>query len=557
MFIDDVLATNRRPCHAATPMIQLVTNGTVITGPQRTCAMAIEDGVVVALGDEALDWSTSWHEVIDLDGGVALPGFRDGHAHPLTGGLDKVMLSLAGLGSIEAIQAAVRRWAETHPELTWIEGRGYDPSLLPRGVGDAVVLDAAVSDRPVALHSSDYHMLWVNTAALNAAGISADTPDPELGTIVRHGDGSPVGTLLEWDAMALVGRHIPVLDLESRLVGLRSGMDTLSANGIVWVQDAVADADTLAVYLAGLRSGLFTCRVNLAWQAEPRSWVRQRAEFGAARATLGADPAEARWLTGNTVKFFADGVIEGGTGFLLEPYDDEPGCCGLPNWAPDALAEAVRAFDADGFQIHIHAIGDGGVRMALDAIEFAVLHNGRRDRRPVIAHTQVVDLADRARFAQLGVIANFEPLWACLDSNMVELTIPRLGPRRTALQFPIRSLQGLGGPISFGSDWPVSSINPLLGMSVAVTRQNAQGDPESGWLPEERLPIAQALAAYTSGSAYQAFDDAAGTLAVGAPADFCVLEKDITSMSGREIADVAVVQTYLGGLRAGRADSGD
>lgn len=538
-------------------MKRLVTNGTVITGTQRASAMAVEDGAVVALGDEALDWVSSWDEVIDLEGGVAIPGFRDGHAHPLSGGMDAVMLSLGGLRSIEEIQSAVRGWAAEHPEQPWIEARGYDPSLLPHGVGDASVLDAAVLDRPVALHSSDHHMMWVNSAALRAAGITAETPEPELGTIVRHGDGSPVGTLLEWDAVALVGRHLPVLDLETRLAGLRAGMAALSSHGIVWVQDASVDADTLSVYLAAARAGLLTCRVNLAWRAEPRTWERQRAEFVAARASLREDPATVGRLTGNTVKFFADGVIEGGTGFLLEPYDDAPGCCGLPNWTAGALAEAVRAFDTDGFQIHIHAIGDGGVRMALAAIESAVRHNGARDRRPVIAHTQLVDPADRARFAELGVIANFEPLWACLDNSMLALTMPRLGPRRSALQYPIASIAALGAPISFGSDWPVSSVSPLQGLAVAVTRQNAQGAPESGWLPEERVPIAQALAAYTAGTAYQAFDHRAGTLAVGAAADFCVLEKDITTMSGREIADVGVVQTYLGGERAGPGDSGD
>ena len=159
---------------------------------------------------------------------------------------------------------------------------------------------------------------------------------------------------------------------------------------------------------------------------------------------MAADPVASPWLTAHTVKFFADGVIEAGTGFLLEPYDDVPGCCGLPNWSPEGLAEAVRAFDADGFQIHIHAIGDGGVRMALDAIEHAARMNGPRDRRPVIAHTQLVAVADRQRFVDLGVIANFEPLWACLDDSMEQLTIPRLGAERSALQYPIGSLHSLG-----------------------------------------------------------------------------------------------------------------
>ena len=176
----------------------------------------------------------------------------------------------------------------------------------------------------------------------------------------------------------------------------------------------------------------------------------------------------------------------------------------------------MTAFDEDGFQIHIHAIGDGGVRMALDAIEEAAARNGSRDRRAVIAHTQLVQPSDRGRFATLGVIANFEPLWACLDPTMEELTIPRLGPERSALQYPIGSIAGSGARISFGSDWPVSSMHPLHGLAVAVTRQNQRWDARVGWLPEERLPIQQALAAYTSGTAYQGFeDDTGGSIVVG------------------------------------------
>ena len=222
-------------------------------------------------------------------------------------------------------------------------------------------------------------------------------------------------------------------------------------------------------------AGVLTCRINAAFKADPVSWVRQRSGFLDARRDLEADGVVSPWLTARTVKFFADGVIEAGTGFLLEPYEDAPHSCGLPNWSPDALKEAVRTFDADGFQIHIHAIGDAGVRMALDAIEHAALLNGARDRRPVIAHTQLVHPDDRARFAALGVIANFEPLWACLDGSQVDLTLPRLGPARSSLQYPIATLARLGAPVSFGSDWPVSSHRPLDGLAVAVDATQRQG----------------------------------------------------------------------------------
>ena len=209
----------------------------------------------------------------------------------------------------------------------------------------------------------------------------------------------------------------------------------------------------------------------------------------------------------------------------------------------------MRVFDADGFQIHIHAIGDAGVRIALDAIEQAARLNGARDRRPVIAHTQLVHPNDRARFGALGVIANFEPLWACLDASQTELTLPRLGPERSSLQYPIATLARLGATVSFGSDWPVSSHRPLDGLAVAVTRRNERGEPLDGWVPEERIPILQAIHAYTAGSAFQAFDDDAGALSVGARADLAVLDCDITAIAGSDVPGASVDETWVGGAR--------
>jgi predicted amidohydrolase YtcJ len=221
-----------------------------------------------------------------------------------------------------------------------------------------------------------------------------------------------------------------------------------------------------------------------------------------------------------------------------------------PKWPPEELAEAVAAFDADGFQLRLHAIGDAGVRAALDAIEHATSVNGPRDRRPLIAHTQLVHPADLPRFARLGVVANFEPLWARLDPVMVNLTIPRLGPDRAARQYPIGSLARSGARISFGSDWPVSSVVPMEGLAVAVTRQTGTGDPPGGWLPAERLPVAAALAAYTSGGAWQAFEeDSAGTITVGKRADLALLGADPTTIDGAELAAVPVLGTWLAGVQ--------
>jgi predicted amidohydrolase YtcJ len=252
----------------------------------------------------------------------------------------------------------------------------------------------------------------------------------------------------------------------------------------------------------------------------------------------------------STVKFFADGVVEAGTAALLAPYEDDRHDHGMQVWRPDALAEAVASFDALGYQAHIHAIGDAGVRAALDAVEHAARVNGPRDRRPVVAHVQLVDPADLGRFAELGVIANFEPLWAQLDAAQEVLTLPRLGPGRGPAQYPMGSVVRSGARVSFGSDWPVTSLVPLEGVRTAVTRQTPDGQPPEGWVPDERLAVADALRAYTEGSAYQAFAETRrGALAVGADADLVWLDRDPFTTRPAELADIRVLGTWLAGRR--------
>jgi predicted amidohydrolase YtcJ len=257
-------------------------------------------------------------------------------------------------------------------------------------------------------------------------------------------------------------------------------------------------------------------------------------------------------VSARTVKFFADGVIEAGTASLLAPYTDQPHTCGLPVWGRDELAAAAAAFDADGFRLHIHAIGDAGVRNALDAIEHVISVNGMSDRRPVIAHVQLVDPADVSRFAQLGVIANVEPLWAQLDPLQRDLTMPRLGEARATLQYPFGSLVATGAVLSMGSDWPVSSHRPLDGLAIAVTRQTADGHPGQGWLPHERLAPETAISAYTAGSAYQSYEEGQrGVLTMGARADLTWLARDPLATPARDWPSIAVQGTWLGGARSG------
>jgi hypothetical protein len=277
-------------------------------------------------------------------------------------------------------------------------------------------------------------------------------------------------------------------------------------------------------------------------------WKDQLGEFTAARNRVRGGARG--WLTARTVKFFADGVIEAGTAALLDPYQDCPHSHGIANWTPSELADAIAAADAAGFQAHVHAIGDAGVRLALDAIAETARRNGPADRRPTVAHIQLIDPADLPRFAALGVIANLEPLWAQPDPLMTELTLPRLGAARGARQYQARSLLRSGVRVSFGSDWPVTAYQPLAGVATAITRQTPGGDPDGGWLPAERITAAQALAAYSAGVAYQGFEEHQwGVLRPGMRADLVHLAADPAVIPARELRDLPVLGTWLAGTR--------
>jgi predicted amidohydrolase YtcJ len=529
----------------------LFTRGTVRTGApgvQPTGALAVADGRVLALGQDALDCRGPRTEVIDLAGGALLPSFGDGHAHPLLGGLGLQGVPVRQARSVEEILAAVAAWAAAHPGAEWVTGDAFDPTLAGGGRFDARWLDSVVADRPVALRTMDHHTMWVNSEALRRAGIHAGTREPAAGQIVRRADGSPLGTLREWGAIGPVLDLLPVPGPAAQAAALAEVSGLFAAAGITWVQDAWAEHGQVDAWLATAHAGRLRFRANLAFRAEPVTWKDQLEEFAADRDRIAAGAPG--WLTARTVKFFADGVIEAGTAALLQPYDDCPHSHGIANWTPGELADAITAADTAGFQAHVHAIGDAGVRQALDAIAETTRRNGPADRRPVLAHVQLIDPADLPRFAGLGVIANLEPLWAQPDPLMTELTLPRVGDIRGARQYQIASLQHSGARVSFGSDWPVTDYRPLPGIATAVTRQTPAGNPDGGWLPAERVGAASALAAYSAGVAYQAFEDRQwGVLRPGMRADLVHLAADPAVIPAPELRDLPVLGTWLAGTR--------
>lgn len=511
--------------------------------------LVIDGDRVAALGPDAAadaDLADPEVRILDLDGGAIAPALGDGHAHPPQGGLEWLGPQVRNAASVEEIVSSVAAWAAAHPEQEWIYGASYDSTLAPGGLFDARWLDEACPDRPVVLQSWDYHTIWVNSEALRRAGIDAATPEPELGRIVRREDGSPLGILQEPGAVDLVSAVGPGRSHQDKIEAIHRATAHYAALGIGWVQDAWVEQDDLEAYLEAARTDRLAIRVNLAQRLDPATWRDQLKTFadGRDRVRELGHPL----LSADTVKVFVDGIVENHTAAMLEEYADRPGDRGLPNWRHDGLLEAAIAFDALGFQLHFHAIGDAANRLALDVFETVQAHNGPRDRRPVIAHAHVLDPADVPRFAALGVVPDFQPLWARCDGVMRDLTMPHLGEERSSWQYSIRSVLDAGAAVSFGSDWPVTGADWRLGAATAVARRTPGRPDEASWLPEQRIGLREALAAYTTGVAHQAFAEARrGLLAPGYDADLVWLDADPRAADPDSLVDVRVLGTWVAG----------
>jgi predicted amidohydrolase YtcJ len=513
-------------------------------------ALAVRDGRIVAVGS---DRDVAGHvgpstRVIELRGRTVTPGFQDAHVHPVHGGLARLRCELHDTRGREDYLAVVAEYARSHPDEAWIRGGGWYMDDFPGGTPRREDLDALVPDRPVFLTNRDGHGAWVNTRALELAGVTAATADPADGRIERDGDGNPSGTLHE-GAMDLVGRLEPddtPTDLEE---ALRLGQAYLHSLGITAWQDAIVrpEAEERA-YVALASRGELTARVIGAMWWERARGVEQIDEFVERRRATSIGRYQA-----TSVKLMMDGVLENFTGAMIEPYGDARGGTtdnrGLLQIDPKGLASWVPALDALGFQPHFHAIGDRAVRASLDAVAAARAQNGPSDTRPHIAHIQVIHPDDIGRFRELDVVANAQPYWACHEGQMDNLTIPFLGDR-WSWQYPFRSLRAAGAVLAMGSDWSVSTPDPLLEIELAVERvaDESRGVREP-FLPDERLDLIDALAAFTAGSAYvNHLDDETGTLEVGKAADLAVLDRDLFDRGSGAIGEARVVATFVEGV---------
>ena len=507
-------------------------------------AVAIRDGRIVFVGsaEGARAYTGPETRVLDLPGRMVLPGFHDAHIHPVSGGVELTQCDLNDLPDEKAVTAKVRACADAARPGEWVVGGGWALPVFQGGLALKTTLDAITGGRPAYLSAADGHSAWVNTSALAIAGVTAATKDPENGRIERDARGEPVGTLRE-SAMDLVGRHVPSPTATQRLEGLGRALAKLGAAGVTAVQEASASRAALETYREAEKQGKLTVRVTAALSTDLTRGPEQVADLERLRAEF----ASAR-LRPVAAKIFADGVIEGRTAAMIEPYLDRPGFRGEPNLPAAKMDAFVARLAEAGFNVHVHAIGDRAIRETLDAMEKARAVRVARDLRFQIAHAQVIRPEDVPRFRTLGVVANFQPLWAYADPYIQDLTWPAMRRELWDAIYPVRSVARAGGVVAFGSDWSVTSLVPLEIVQVALTRQSPDEQPIEVMQPDERLDLPEALAACTIGAAYaMGLEKETGSIEAGKRADLVVLAENLFEVPPRRLGRTKVLMTLLDG----------
>ncbi|GAA1884473.1 amidohydrolase [Paeniglutamicibacter psychrophenolicus] len=535
-------------------------SGSIFTGsgqPVTGVAVLVNDGRISAIvpEDQLRAHTGPNTRLIDLDGALLSPGFQDSHIHPAEGGTELLQCNLSEAENAQEAVEAIAAYAAANPEVPWIQGGGWSMDHYEGGAPLASLIDAVLPDRPVALSSRDHHSMWANSEAFRLAGIDANTPDPADGYFERLVDGSPAGTLHE-GAMDLIAAHAPKSTDDFLLAGLLRAQDDLIAQGITGWQDAMVNGNpenpsTSLAYERALADGTLKVRVRGAqWWARDAG-LEQIPALVATRARAEALGLPERFNLG-TIKIMVDGIAENYTASMIEPYRDKCGHktdnTGLSFISAENLASYVTALDAEGFQVHFHALGDAAVRDALDAVAAARAANGPSANRHHLAHLQVVSEADAARFADLDAVANLQPLWACHEDQLDTLTLPFMPESAQDRQYPFGDLVAGGARLAAGSDWPVSSADPIAGAHIAVNRIA----PEEHSVPlggeKQCLDLSTIWAAYTSGTAYVNHrEDSTGSIAPGYFADLVVVSPNPFAVPSSEIHNSRVVSTWIDG----------
>jgi hypothetical protein len=460
----------------------------------------------------------------------------------MSGGLELGECNLYDLQTPVQVDSAIRAYVAAHPDLEWVRGNGWQLPVFAQANPTRQRLDAVVPDRPALFYAADGHSAWVNSRALALAGVTRATPDPVDGRIERDAAGEPSGTLRE-GAMNLVSKHLPEYTRAQLIDGLKHAQNYANSFGITSINDANAGESYLKAYADLDRQDSLTVRVTASLESEGHPVAEE-----VTRLLKLAAAYRGRMLQTGTVKIFADGVIESHTAALLLPYLGHGSDRGPLNYEPDSLNALVLALDSAGFQVHVHAIGDRAIRATLDAFEKAREAHGDRDNRHFIAHLELIDSADIPRFRTLNVTASFQSFWAIRDEYIKDLTEPVLGPARSSHLYPIGSVMRSGAIVVGGSDWTVSSLNPLDAIQTALTRRAVDSGAGPAWLPDERVDLVDMLAAYTINAAWLNHQEReVGSLEAGKAADLVILDRNLFAIPPSEIHAVKPILTIVDG----------
>lgn len=512
-------------------------------------AFSVAGGRIQAVGtsEDLLKTAGPGTRAVDLEGAFVSPGFGDSHLHFMSGSLNLSGVTLDGLRTLEEIQARIGEYAKTHPDATWVSGRGWNYAAFPGNLPHRKWLDAVVPDRPAFMTGYDGHTGWANSKALALAGITRDTEDPPNGVIVRDENGEATGALKE-AAQNRVRSLIPKPGEEEKYRALKSGLDLAASYGLTFAHNAGFDLSDLPIYDRLLKEGGMKLRFYNAsyFEADPsEESLRQardlRQKYSGPVFRFGA------------IKALADGVIEARTAWMLEPYTGGGGS-GSARYPTEVFNRTVATYDREGFQLFVHAIGDRAIRATLDAFENAARVNGSSGRRHRVEHIEVPHPLDIPRFKSLGVIASTQALFATPDDNTLGAYLGNLGPVRGPRTMPFKAFDDSGAIQAFGSDWPVFSMEALKGIYTAVTRQTVRGTPPGGMEPRSRISVEAALRHFTVDGAYAGFaENDYGRIAPGLFADFVVLSHDLTKIPPAEILKTRVLWTVMGGNETFRA----
>ncbi len=526
----------------------LITNAKVYTVNAKQPwaeAVAVRGDRIVFVGSamDARRFTGSKTKVMDAGGRLVLPGIEDNHVHFTSGSRSLEKVDLDGAKTIGAMQQRIKAFAQSHPDSSWVQGRGWMYASFPGNLPDKKFLDAVVSDRPAIMSCADGHTTWVNSKALALAGIDRNTKSPENGIIVHDANGEPTGALQE-AASELVWKVVPDPTREETVALLKQGLHEAARVGVVRVHSLGGDFENLELLNRIRQEGGLTTRFSVAYFADPpgldaKAWTA----LTDARSKYHDD-----WIEQGGVKTMLDGVIDSLTGAMIEPYTAQGENRGKLFWNPADYNKTIAELDKKGIQVATHAIGDLAIRTALDGYENAARLNGDHDMRHKVEHIEDISAADIPRFARLKVIASLQPLHANPEPNWMGSWIANVGPEREKRAFAWNALREAGARLAFGSDWPVVTIDPWKGIQMAVTRQDFDGQPPNGWIPSLRVSLADAVEAYTLGGAYALHHERnEGSIEVGKLADIIIVSQNIFAIDPHKIAETKVVSTIVGG----------